>query len=239
MASAAFFDCTTCKAMFRLKKDLESHLRSSPRCNHKVTKSPKARDDPHAFTVELRTHTSSGSSASASSTNFKTIPDTEFLRRDSRKSHSSAIGHYEDDTLLAAMEAGMKKVRIRKSGLETSILSAVAEGDDDLTIAYSNLSVDPTTGKKKLDKKIVESVATKAQIDVHRVAALMSRAQNVSICFVLDTTGSMASYISGVKEQIVEIVIRVQASGCRISGLAFVGYKDWCDGINRFPITFT
>ncbi|XP_057380126.2 alpha-protein kinase vwkA-like [Daphnia carinata] len=46
----------------------------------------------------------------------------------------------------------------------------------------------------------------------------------------------MYSYINEVKEQIVEIVARLEASGCGIEGLAFVGYKDWCDGINHFEI---
>ncbi len=60
-------------------------------------------------------------------------------------------------------------------------------------------------------------------ISINRVVAVVSRAQNVSICFLLDTTGSMSSYISGVKEQIIDIVERVEKSGCGIEGLAFVG----------------
>ena len=227
---SSFFDCTSCNALFRVKRDLDAHLRNSPRCQ--ILKSSKVKDDPHAFTAELSTY---GGGHTYPATSFKTIPDTEVLRSDSRKSPSVYSGPYEDDTLLAAMEAGMKKVRIRKSGLETSILSAVAEGDDELATAYSKLSVDPATGKKKLSKDIVETAANKAKINVNRVAALISRAQNVSLCFVLDTTGSMAPYISGVKEQIVEIVRQVQVSGCRILGLAFVGYKDWCDG-NYFKV---
>ena len=39
------------------------------------------------------------------------------------------------DTLLAAMENGLKK-KPAKSGASTSILCAIAEGDDDLTDAY-------------------------------------------------------------------------------------------------------
>ena len=181
----------------------------------------------HAFTAELSTY---GSKTFPTTTCHKTLPDTEVFS-DSRKPPSIYSGPYEDDTLMAAMELGMKKVRIRKSGLETSILSAVAEGDEELaSTAYSKLSVDPMTGKKKLDKKIVETATSKARIDVNRVAALISRAQNVSICFLLDTTRRMIDYIFGVKEQIVEIVRRVEASGCQIAGLAFVGYKDWDDG---------
>ena len=218
---SAFFDCSSCNALFRLKKDLDAHLRNNPRCQ--ALKSPRVKDDPHAFTAELSTY----GSKNFPTTCHKTIPDTEVFS-DSRKPPS--ICPYEDDTLMAAMEVGMKKVRIRKSGLETSILSAVAEGDEELATTYSKLSVDPMTGKKKLDKKIVETATNKARIDVNRVAALISRAQNVSICFLLDTTRSMIDYIFGVKEQIVEIVRRIEASGCQIAGVAFVGYKDWDDG---------
>jgi hypothetical protein len=52
----------------------------------------------------------------------------------------------------------------------------------------------------------------------------------VSICFVIDTTGSMESHIDGVKSQITEIVKELQEKGCQVMGVAFVGYKDWCDG---------
>lgn len=90
--------------------------------------------------------------------------------------------------------------------------------------------MDPVTGTKKLTTDIVGIATHQARINVAMIARLLHRAQVVSICFVLDTTGSMASYISGVKDQILEIVRLTQASGCGVAGLAFVGYKDWCDG---------
>jgi hypothetical protein len=74
-----------------------------------------------------------------------------------------------------------------------------------------------------LNEAIVGAVTLKSKINVAHVAAVLTRAHKVTICFLLDTTGSMANYISGVKEQIVEIVDRVEKSGCVIEGLAFVG----------------
>ena len=127
------------------------------------------------------------------------------------------------------MEGAMKKP-VRERGIETSILTAIAEGDDDLATAYSNLSIDPKTGTKRLTKEIVEAVSLKSKIDVEKLASMIGRAQRVSLCFLLDTTGSMGSYISGVKDQIIEMVSQVKASGCKIVGLAFVGYKDWSEG---------
>ncbi len=130
-----------------------------------------------------------------------------------------------DATLIAEMEDSMKanKSIPKKSGLETSILSAVADGDDELVKAYKKLTLNPTTGAREINKEIMKSVINKAQIDEKRMVDVVSQAQAISICFLLDTTRSMDSYISGVKEQIIEIVERVMASGCGLEGLAFVG----------------
>ena len=175
--------------------------------------------DPRAFTVE--------SSASAE---ILAMSDTVFRASSKKPSSSTASSVASDSTLLREMSKAMKKPASKKSGLETSILSAVAEGDEALADAYMALSIDPASGARKLTKEIVAAVASKAKINVSNIAKMISKAQKVSICFLLDTTGSMASYISGVKSQIIEIVRRVEASGCQIAGLAFVGYKDWCDG---------
>ena len=63
-----------------------------------------------------------------------------------------------------------------------------------------------------MSKDIVGLATKKALINVDTIAKLLSQAQNVSICFVLDTTGSMESYIKGVKDQILDIVRLVEAS---------------------------
>jgi hypothetical protein len=78
-------------------------------------------------------------------------------------------------------------------------------------------------GTRVINEEIINSVTRKAIINMDRVADIISRTQNISICFLLDTTGSMSKYISGVKEQIAEIVRLVQISGCEIEGLAFIG----------------
>ena len=215
MASYELEECSVCRALFRRNADLLAHLKSSPDC-----KASYKKRDPHAFTLE------SGRHSFTSLVYSKTVPDTVVPYKTSssktRSSHKS--DKLDDATLVAAMEAGMKKkTKPRTSGLETSILSTIAEGDDELVTAYRRLTVDPSTGTRCISKEIISSVTSKTKISIDRVAAVMSRAQNVSICFLLDTTGSMSSYISGVKEQIIEIVERVKASGCRIEGLAFVG----------------
>ena len=78
--------------------------------------------------------------------------------------------------------------------------------------------------------KMVREVAKKRRPAVKAAVEAISRAQTVSLCFVLDTTGSMGSHIDGVRDQIRAIVTGVRDAHCKIAGLAFVGYKDWCDG---------
>ena len=192
---------------------------------------PVKKHDPHAFTIEC------GRSGPIKTVGFsETVPDTvissgRHARSASSTSESDTI---TTDTLLGAMEKIMKKpVKSRRSGVETSILTAIAEGEDELATAYSKLTIDPKTGTKRLTREIVEAVSMKSKVDVKKLALMISRAQRVSLCFLLDTTGSMGPYISGVKDQIIEMVNQIEASGCEIVGLAFVGYKDWCDGMLR------
>nr|SVE74740.1 EOG090X06SH [Daphnia carinata] len=134
------------------------------------------------------------------------------------------------------LEAGTERKPEKKNGVESSILSAIADGDDELVSAYSKISLDPAAKAGRIDEKIVNSVCTKTNMNIDRIACQLNQTRNIGICFLLDTTGSMYSYINEVKEQIVEIVARLEASGCGIEGLAFVGYKDWCDGMNHFEI---
>lgn len=234
--SVTFHECLTCRALFRRKEELKAHKASHSRHNKSspsksLPRHPPRHRDPHAFTAELDSASKIKTAAFS-----RTVPDTVLTREEhltssgSSRSSRAFSSKFEDDTLLGAMESGMKKSVPRKSGLEVSILSAIAEGDSDLVTAYRRLSIDPRTGSKTLTPDIVGTAASKAKIDVDRVANMIKRAQKVSLCFLLDTTGSMAPYIGGVKDQIVQIVTEVQASCCAIAGLAFVGYKDWCDG---------
>ena len=218
--SSPFSKCSSCRAMFEKEADLTHHLMNSPGCRTRTV-------DPHAFTVE-------SSVTFERLTDSATVPDTYLTTSRRSPSGSSRLSAVPEDSLLREMCSVMKKP-LRKeaptrSGLETSILSAIAEGDESLADAYMALSVDGVTGSRKLTKEIVAEVANKAKINVRSISKMISRAQKVSLCFLLDTTGSMHSYIAGVKLQIVEILRQVEKSGCMIAGIAFVGYKDWCDG---------
>lgn len=77
--------------------------------------------------------------------------------------------------------------------------------------------------------KILESRTT-------QLADIIAKAQQLSVCFVMDTTGSMSGHISAAKKQVSDIVSRLKEKGCQIMAIAFVGYKDWCDGDDHFEV---
>lgn len=140
---------------------------------------------------------------------------------------------FEDASLLRVLtpagEGGPRR-QTKKSGLEHAILSAIAEGDENITAVYKTMTIGPT-GMPMITKEMVKTIARRAEIDIKRVEKELLHAESVSICFLLDTTGSMESHIDGVKEQIVDIVRLIQHKiQCQLAGLAFVGYKDWHDG---------
>jgi len=200
----ALFECKKCHTMFENKFDLSNHLKAVPGCkaaSYFNCSTCRAAFPSHQ---DLKSHL-------YNNRHCKTIP----------KSHQNN----GDRSLLQAMEKELNKSNTR-SGLESSILSMVAEGDNELLTAYSRLEVNPTTEKKNLTKEFVQMATRKAKFDLGQTVTLVSKLESVSICFVMDTTGNMGTYISSLQKEIVKIVKQVEASGCYIAGLAFVGYKD-------------
>ena len=132
---------------------------------------------------------------------------------------------------MAAMRSGLESsVTTGKSGkrttpLEYAVMASIAE-DAELSHTFGGASV--------VSKEMVKAVCAKADSSIRSAVKAISQAQQASICFVLDTTGSMAGHIQAVQNQIKQIVVQIQGTGCKIAGLAFVGYKDWCDGADHF-----
>jgi hypothetical protein len=169
------------------------------------------------------------------------IPATHISSDSSKKAgkSSAAAEETEEDPLMAAMKKGMAEASLSKtsvsktakketSGLRYSMLAAIAE-DADLSRTYAKEG-------SELTAKVAVEVGKKLAKGLRSAVAAITRAQNISLVFLLDTTGSMAGHMLGVKDQIGTIVKEIQASGCNIAGIAFVGYKDWSDGIDHFEI---
>ena len=140
-----------------------------------------------------------------------------------------------DDSLMVAMKDGFAAgaaedtvstmPKKKETGLRYSALAAIAE-DPGLASEYAS--------EGKLTSTMVSSVARKSAKNLRSAVKAMVQAQEVSLAFLLDTTGSMSGHMAAVKDQIGSIVKQIQASSCTIKGVAFVGYKDWCDGIDHF-----
>jgi len=55
--------------------------------------------------------------------------------------------------------------------------------------------------------------------------------RGIDVCFLMDCTGSMGSFINAAKEKILEIIAKVEGiDASAIMRVAFVGYRDYGDG---------
>ena len=111
--------------------------------------------------------------------------------------------------------------------------------EEDLIKAKNKLlgsAVNPSTTKiVELEKKIRKEEARR--IDIASVVRKSSVAREVDLCFLVDCTGSMEQYIQEVKKKIQVIV---ETSKRMLPDLkfsvAFVGYRDHCDGAARIVV---
>jgi len=120
---------------------------------------------------------------------------------------------------MAAMERGMRETPTRKprnASLESSTLAMVAD-DDTLAREFGD---DPSV---TVTADLVTKLTASTSIDVRAAVNMIARAQEVALCFVVDTTSSMDPCIAAVKDQITAIVTNLESSNCRLTGLAFVG----------------
>ncbi len=124
------------------------------------------------------------------------------------------------DSLVLAEKSAIKKERCKS--LDHSVLSTIAE---EAGFVYSGEAVSSDMVAKVTEKNIR---------GVRHAIRELSRMQKVSLCFLLDTTGSMDKYIDGVKNNITAVVESIRGTGCRVAAVAFIGYKDWSDGIDHF-----
>lgn len=70
---------------------------------------------------------------------------------------------------------------------------------------------------------------------VRTLLQMLQEAQQVDVAFLMDCTGSMEAYIAAAKDKIHAIAKSLQAKFPHLKmRVAFVGYRDHCDGTNRF-----
>ncbi len=100
-----------------------------------------------------------------------------------------------------------------------------AEEIDSMKISLSN-----TPDKDKLEKEVqAEKIAYQRKVF------------GLDLCFLMDCTGSMGAWIAQAKEKVCAIMESAMKIDKRVfPRVAFVGYRDICDGSQRlFIVDFT
>jgi len=159
------------------------------------------------------------SSASASSTSL----DTRQKKLDEIQSENARLRAREaetDSTMRSLSEALAKenaRLRAREAATATTMRS--------LSEALAK--------EKKTAKKTEQRRKEISQLKRH-----LKKASVVDICFLVDCTGSMSAYIAEVKSKIQWLVDEISQRHQDIQALhlAFVGYRDLCDGDRNYSI---
>jgi len=74
----------------------------------------------------------------------------------------------------------------------------------------------------------------KRDLQIDETLKRIKNAQQVDICFLLDCTGSMDSYIEATKKTIFKILLALRENNKHLQiWVAFVGYRDFCDKVDR------
>eukprot|EP00026_Physarum_polycephalum_P008691 Phypoly_transcript_08787.p1 GENE.Phypoly_transcript_08787~~Phypoly_transcript_08787.p1 ORF type:complete len:391 (+),score=66.47 Phypoly_transcript_08787:177-1349(+) len=134
----------------------------------------------------------------------------------------------------SSRSAKMEELLRRKAAAEASIRS-VSEG---------KISFVPSTGsssrvaeleekKARYSKELSELPSTKELLaEKDSASAKLDRLERgIDVCFLMDCTGSMGSFISAAKEKILEIITKVETiEPTSIMRVSFVGYRDYGDG---------
>jgi len=93
----------------------------------------------------------------------------------------------------------------------------------------------------KVEKQIKmerEKALSKYELEVFKkkqdfLSILLDKHKDVDVAFLLDCTGSMSSYIQEAKNKITTLVDSITSKYENKVRLAFVGYRDHCDGMKR------
>jgi mRNA-degrading endonuclease YafQ of YafQ-DinJ toxin-antitoxin module len=101
-------------------------------------------------------------------------------------------------------------------------------------------SVAATREASKTELKLKEARLIELQIKQTKIAnifAELKKAEKVDMCFMLDATGSMSSYISEAKSVIHRIIDKLKNRFQDFElRAAFVGYRDHADGPKRVTV---
>eukprot|EP00117_Sycon_ciliatum_P020161 scpid34954/ scgid18041/ Alpha-protein kinase vwkA; von Willebrand factor A alpha-kinase len=119
---------------------------------------------------------------------------------------------------------GKRFVRVKTS----TGLSTVKEVSDSVT-AESNTTPTEISRREELRRERMQKLLEEKKAGIEELNRLMRLAQSVDVCFMVDSTGSMQSWIDGVKKNIHALYDRIQKvykKSCHMRA-AFIAYTDF------------
>ena len=107
-----------------------------------------------------------------------------------------------------------------------------------LIIIFLSLSSFRSSLKSLTQEKHLKDKAQKRREEISQVLRAMKKASIVDVCFLLDCTGSMRSFIEEVKSKINWLVAEItqRHKDVETLNLAFVGYRDLCNKEKNYSI---
>ncbi len=144
----------------------------------------------------------------------------------------------------------MRKLQEKINAKKMVDLNATLETEkrkkDDLLREYNKLKFDTQTTREstkirnKSEIRDLEMRVSNLKTRQHKISQLfydLKNAEKVDICFLLDCTGSMSSYIMQAKAVINDVVSRLKTKFKDFElRCSFVGYRDHCDGDARITV---
>lgn len=112
-----------------------------------------------------------------------------------------------DSLLRKTRELNLEKTKKPSDSFIRSFV--VAESSEEEEEATVMAGAGPAESHESLTVVKIEKIISKKHASIDKTVRFYARARKVSLCFLLDTTNSMAPYIKGVKEQIDTILQKV------------------------------
>jgi hypothetical protein len=172
------------------------------------------------ITITARTSTSSSSSTSMTETGATTIRELEDKIEKKKKSidKSGGGGKGGGETASTATTKEATIIRLKKELEELERTERILE--------KSKRAMAEKVEKTKAKKKLLTGLDER-----------LKEASSLDLCFLLDLTGSMAGHMTATKNEIQTLVNSLPTVYPDIPiRLAFVGYRDHCDGSQRISI---
>ncbi|CAG8464439.1 8758_t:CDS:1 [Paraglomus occultum] len=141
-----------------------------------------------------------------------------------------------DSSIPKSFVSDLEKLNLAQERLERYVDEVDDSPDTSLKTNAANLRA--VNESYRSDPESLKARATKLREDaINKTLDSIRRSMNVDLCFVLDCTGSMASYIAAAKDSILRIAECAKQANQNIAvWVGFVGYRDHCDGSNRLQV---